>query len=268
MTCAKAKIFRHAILLIFMFFGCASHQSQITAYQKDKSFVHAQLVAGALGICGIISIDQQFDKGECETFAELLHEVLRKTRENLAVAPVQQVVGSIGNPIYDEIMSEYKMYPASVLKSLQKIAFAENDFRYLLLVSIDLNEIRKDQYKEIRPKEVSNTPLIDMDLNMDEEEEIEEETLSVFKTTRTIKISFHIYDLRNAFLVWRCTFEDSGSNSRSIVLDDTGGVVKEITRPLSLGVMQGFYGSALQPEAPKFETLLKRVFFSFADQLP
>lgn len=267
MTCAKPKIIHNIFFFIFFFLGCSSHNPHIMAFHKDKSFVRAQLVESILGICGIISIDHQFDKGECENLAKLLHEVLREKRGDLVIAPVQQVVGTTGKTNYDEIMSEYKEYPTSVLKSLQKIAFVENDFRYLLLGSIDLNEIREDQYKEVRPKVVSNTTL-NIDVKIDEEETLEEEILSVFKTTRTIRISFHVYDLRNAFLVWSCTIEDSGSNSRSIVLNKKGGVVKEFAQSLSLGVIQGFYGPIIQPKAPDSETLIKRVFNAFADQLP
>lgn len=264
----KPTIIRHMFLLIFIFLSCSHHKPHITAFYRDKSFVNAQLVESALGIGGIISIDHQFDNGEFDNFARLLHEVLREKRGDLVLASVQQVIETIENTTYDKIMSEYQEYPTSVLKSLLEIAFVENDIRYLLLSSIDLNEISEDQYKEVKPKEISTTSLVDTDLNVDEEETLEEEVLAVFKTTRKIRISFHIYDLKNASLVWRGTFEDSGSNSRSIVLDDEGGVVQEFAQPLSLGVIQGLYGSALQPRAPKFEILLKRVFISFAEQLP
>ena len=265
---AKPKTIRHVFLLIFIFLSCSHHKPHITAFYRDKSFANAQLVENVLGIGGIISIDHQFGNGEFDNFAKLLHKVLREKRGDLVLASVQQVIETTGNTTYDKIMNEYQVYPTSVFKSLQKISLVENDIRYLLLCSIDLNEIKEDQYKEVKPKEIPTTSLVDTELNVDEEETLEEEVLAVFKTTRKIRISFHIYDLKNAALVWRGTFEDSGSNSRSIVLDDEGGVVQEFAQPLSLGIIQGFYGSALQPRAPKFEILLKRVFNSFADQLP
>lgn len=273
MTGAKPKIILHAFLLIFLFFGCSIHNPNLIALHKDKSFDHDRLVEGVLGICGIISIDHRYDKGERDNFATLLQEVLREKKHDLVIAPVRQVIGKTGKITYDEIMTEYKEYPASVLESLQKIDFVENHFRYLLLGSIDLNEIREEQYKEVRPEVDSDTTLINTDVNItdvniDEEETLEKEVLSVFKTTRTIRMSFHIYDIRNASLVWSCTLEDSASNSRSIVLGKKSGAVKEFAQSLSVGVIQGLYGPMLQPQAPKFETLLKRVFISFVDQLP
>ncbi len=265
---AKAKIISHVFLLIFLFFGCSVHNPNVIAFHKDKSFDHHRLVEGVLGICGIISIDQQFTKDERENFAALLQEVLREERHDLVIVPVQQVMATAGKIIYDGIMAEYKEYPASVLESLKNIAFVENDFRYLLLGSIDLNEIREDQYKEVRPEVDSDSTLVNTDVIIDEEETLEKEVLSVFKTTRTVRASFHIYDMRSASLVWSCTLEDSGSNSRSIGLGKKSGAAKEFAQSLSVGVMQGLYGPILQPQAPKFETLLKRVFISFVDQLP
>ena len=263
----KQKKIYCTFILAFLFLGCSSHDPHIMAFHKDRSFVRAQLVEDMLGICGIISIDPQFDEVKCKNFANLLHEVLREKRGDLVIAPVRQIVGLIGKTTHNEIMSEYKEYPTPLLKSLKKIAFVENDFRYLLLGSIDLNKTREDQFKEVRLKDVSDTTL-NADLKIDEQETLEEEILSVFKTTRTIRVSFLIYDLRTACLVWSCTLEDNGSNRRSIVLNKKDGVVKEFAQSLTLGVIQGFYGPLIQPTAPKFETLLKRVFRAFADRLP
>ena len=164
-------------------------------------------------------------------------------------------------------MNEYRKYPTSPLNSLKKIAFVKHDLEYLLFGSIDLNEIREDQYKEVRLKDVSDTAL-DAYLNTDEEDTLEEENLLVFETTRIVRMSFQIYDLKTACLVWSCTIEDSGSNRRSIVLDKKDGILKEFAQSMSIGLFQGFYGPMIQPAAPEFETLLKRIFKAFADRLP
>ncbi|UCD90851.1 MAG: hypothetical protein JSW04_05340 [Desulfobacterales bacterium] len=261
-TFAKPKIISYIFPFIFLFNGCSSHEPHRTIVHMDPSFVQTKLVKGRLGIAGIISIDHQFDRSECAAFANLLYEVLNAEGHIPVAVPIRQVIEPIGNTTHNQIMKEYSEYPTSRLQSLKKVTLKNDDFRYLLLGSIDLNEVEKDQYEEESARDSIHTPF-------DEDQpKNAEDILAVFETTRTIRVSFQIYDLKNALLAWSCTFEERDSNRRSLVFDNKDKVVEGFAQSLTMGLIQGSYGPILQPKAPNFETLLKRVFISFVDQLP
>jgi hypothetical protein len=268
---AKQKIIVGSLLLIYLLVGCYGHQPRLVALTVDPSFARIERAQGTLGLCGIFPIDPQFDCSECQIYDDLLYRTLSAKSRRLVPVSRRQVIESIGNNAYAEIVDEFKTYPASRLKSVAKPMLKNSAFGYLLFGSIDFDDIEESRFEERRPKDDAHAVLdadLNMDLNRDEEETLPEDVFYVFKTTRTIRISFYIYNLDRALLVWRGTFEDSASNRRSISLTEKEGLAKNFVRSLTLGAIEGFYGAALQPDAPEFETLLKRVFISFADQLP
>jgi hypothetical protein len=141
----------------------------------------------------------------------------------------------------------------------------------MLFGSFDLNEITKETYREVRRIDVNDDVydlLLDFDQEEDDSESIEEEIHFIFKTTRTIKFSFYIYDTENASLVWRARIENGGSNQRSTIWDKKDGFAGDVAQSVTQGVVEGLYGPLLYPEAPAVETIIKPVFKVFAQKLP
>jgi hypothetical protein len=87
-------------------------------------------------------------------------------------------------------------------------------------------------------------------------------------TTRSVRVTLAIFDVQKAKKVWSGTIEDSDSTSVSY-----GGIKDSewIKRPKAwLGNLffDSVYGPMLQPKAHPVKPMLKKIFTSFAQQLP
>ncbi len=265
------KTYLLTICILCFFISCSSYKPEIITIQSYNTFARTDLVQGKLGVSGVISLDDQLDTSECEAFANLLLGVINKEKTGLVTASVAQIVQAIGAKTYNKILAEYKKYPKTRLHSLKEIESTKTGFRYMLFGSFDLNETTKETYREVRRIDVNDDVydlLLDFDQEEDDSESIEEEIHFIFKTTRTIKFSFYIYDTENASLVWRARIENGGSNQRSTIWDKKDGFAGDVAQSVTQGVVEGLYGPLLYPEAPAVETIIKPVFKVFAQKLP
>jgi len=244
------------LLSILVFSGCATIPT-INNLKQDKSFTPDEIVAGRLGVGGVVSIVNDFDDSARRQYSDILRKSLLSVRKEYVILPVEEVAKWIEKDHYRAILNDYKYTGELSLNLLKKLAFSQTEFRYLLLVRIIENQITKTREKSPRPE---IPPQWDLEGNP-----VVKEIAVELITTRRIRVSLDIYDLKKEILVWHGTINETQSKERTAYIEkkDEG-----IGRMFTLIPVRAFLEVALEPSAPPTDKLLRKIFKVFAQYMP
>ncbi len=181
----KFKAF--CLLSILVFSGCATIP-KINNLKQDKSFTPDEIVAGRLGVGGVVSIVNDLDDSARRQYSDILRKSLLSVRKEYVILPVEEVAKWIEKDHYQAILNDYKYTGELSLNLLKKLASSQTEFRYFLLVRIIENEVTETREKVPRPEippqwDLEGNPIV---------KEIAVELIA----TRRIRVSLDIYDLK------------------------------------------------------------------------
>jgi len=255
----KIRIFRcktFCIISFLVFSGCATIPG-ITNLKQHKSFTHDEIVAGMMGVGGVVSIANDLDQSVSRKYSDILRDSLLSVRKGFVIFPVEEVTQRIEKDHYQEIIKDYKYTGELNLDLLKKLESSQTEFRYLLLVRIIENEITKTREKSPRPE---IPPQWDLEGNP-----VVKEIAVELITTRRIEVSFDIYDLKKKIPVFSGMIDESKSKERTAYIEkkDEG-----IGRMFALIPVRAFLEVALEPSAPRTDKLLRKIFKAFAQYMP
>ena len=243
------------VLFGLIFSGCAA-MPEIINLKQDENFTHDEIVAGMMGVGGVVSIANDLDESESRKYAGLLKDSFQSARKELVILPVEEVVRWIGNDDYQTIFHNYK-YTGNLNLDFLKNQTSQAAFRYLLLARIIENDVSETSKRCPRPEiptqfDLKGNPII---------KEIAVELIS----TRRIDVSLDIYDLKKKILVFSGIINESKSKTRTAYYEkkDEG-----IGRTFALIPVRAFLEVALKPSAPSTDELLHKIFKAFARYIP
>ena len=236
--------------------GCAA-MPEIINLKQDESFTHHEIVAGMMGVGGVVSIVNDLDESESSKYAGILKESFLSIRKEFVILPVEDVLQWIGNDHYQTILDDYQYTGKLNLDFLKKLESSQNSFRYLLLVRIIENEVTETREKVPRPE---IPPQFDLEGNP-----IVKEIAVDLIATRRIRVSLDIYDLKKGLPVWSGIINESKSKKRTAYFEEKD---EGIGRTFSLIPVRAFLAVTLQPSAPRSDKLLHKIFKAFAQYIP
>jgi len=230
---------------------------EIINLKQDESFTHDEIVAGMMGVGGVVSIVNDLDESESSKYAGILKESFLSVRKEFVILPVEEVVQWIGNGHYHTILHDYKYTGKLNLDFLKKFKSSQNPFRYLLLARIIENEITKTREEVPRPEippqwDSKGNPIV-------------KEIAVELTATRRMMVSLDIYDLKKGLPVWSGIINESKSKQRTAYFEkkDEG-----IGRTFALIPVRAFLEVTLQPSIPRTDELLHKIFKAFAQYIP
>ncbi len=255
----KIRILRcktFCVLSFLVLSGCATIPGIINLKQ-DESFSHDEIVGGMMGVGGVVSIVNDLDESESSKYADILRDSFLSVRKEFVILPVEEVVQWIGNDHYQTILHDYKYTGELNLDFLKKLEPFQTPFRYLLLVRIIENEVFETKEKYPRPEippqwDLKGNPIV---------KEIAVELI----TTRRIRVSLDIYDLKKGIFVWSGIINESKSKKRTAYFEEKD---EDIGRMFALIPVRAFLEVTLQPSAPRTDELLHKIFNAFAQYIP
>ena len=236
--------------------GCAA-MPEIINLKQDESFTHDEIVAGMMGVGGVVSIVNDLDESESSKYAGILKESFLSVRKEFVILPVEEVVQRIGNDHYQTILDDYQFTGKLNLDFLKKLESSQTAFRYLLLVRIIENEVTETKEKVPRPEippqwDKKGNPIV---------KEIAVELIA----TRRIRVSLDIYDLKKGIPVWSGIINESKSKERTAYFEEKD---EGIGRTFALIPVRAFLEVTLQPSVPRTDELLHKIFKAFAQYIP
>lgn len=80
-------------LAFVLLLGCSTTATApvVSSLKLDESFTHEAIVAGKMGIGGVVSLAAASDRREAATYARLLRSALMNERADFVVLPVEEV---------------------------------------------------------------------------------------------------------------------------------------------------------------------------------
>ncbi len=204
----KIRILRcktFCVLSFLVLSGCATIP-EIINLKQDESFTHDEIVGGMMGVGGVVSIVNDLDESESSKYAGILRNSFLSVKKEFVILPVEEVLQWIENNHYQTILQDYKYTGELNLDFLKKLESSQTAFRYLLLIRIVENEITETKEKYPRPE---IPPQWDLEGNP-----IVKEIAVELITTRRIRASLDIYDLKKEIPVWSGIINESKSKKK------------------------------------------------------
>ena len=236
--------------------GCATIPEVINL-KKDESFTHDEIVAGMMGAGGVISVVSDLDESESSKYATILRDSFLSIKEDFVILPVEEIVQRLGNDLYQTILNDYKESGELNSEFLKELEFCQNAFRFLMLVRIIENEVTEKTEKCPRPEIPLQTDL--------KGNPIVKKFAVRLITTRHIRVSLDIYDLKKGISVWSGIINESISKERTAYFEDKD---EDIVKSFALIPVRAFLKVTLQPSAPRTDKLLRKIFPAFAEYMP
>jgi hypothetical protein len=255
----KIRILRcktFCVLSFLVLSGCSTIP-EITNLKQHESFTHNEIVGATMGVGGIVSMVNDLDESVSSQYAGILKESFLSIRKEFVIMPVEDVAQRIGNDHYQTILHDYKYTGKLNIDLLKKLEPSRTAFRYLLLVCIIENEVTETKEKCPRPEippqwDLKGNPIV---------KEIAVELI----TTRRIRVSLDIYDVKKGIPVWSGIINESKSKERTAYFEEKD---EDIGRKFALIPIRAFLEVTLQPSVPRTDELLYKIFKAFAQYIP
>lgn len=246
---------RYEILVSLAFvllLGCSTTATPplVSSFKFDESLTHEAIVAGKIGIGGVVSVVDSPDRTVATTYGHLLRTALLNQRADFVVLPADQVRRGIGTDCHQMILEEYAQADGSSLPSLKEVQAIADECRYIVFARIIDDEVA-ETYREYT--------------ETDWEQGSPEEGVRVkLITTRHITASIDVYDLVTANSVFHSTMDTSESVSKEYSKTQDKNIGETFLRI----PVHAFVQTALQPKPPSTERLLGKLFVAFAKNMP
>jgi hypothetical protein len=232
--------------------GCATTVTApvISPLKIDESLTHETIVAGKMGIGGVVTHVSDSGSAEAGTYARLLRKTFMNERQDFVVLPIEEVRRKIGTDRHETVLQEYARAGRLTGPCLMEAQAVANECRYMIFASIIDNEVN------VTCREYTET---------DWETGSSQGDLWVeVMTTRYMRASMDIYDLVTAVSVFRGTVNISESVSKKYSKTADRNIGERFLRM----PVHAFLQTALQPEPPSTEGVLEKLFVTFAKSVP
>ncbi len=213
--------------------GCAG-TTKVIGLQSDPSFTYQSLSTGRIAVGGVTSLVGKNDRATQYQMTSLLRERILKERPDIGVRPVEVIIHALGGDAYMYLVADYRLRGEITETWLERLSRATGDVQYAIFARIERYETKRS--------------------------ETDGSESTTFKISRTVGISFHIYDLTTGVSVWSGYIDKTEEKSR--VHRERGNILTSVVESL-LGLNPSGY-----PSPPKFSKLSSEVFEGFADNLP
>lgn len=216
--------------------GCGTN---VIGLRSDPSFTYQTLSAGGIAVGGVTDRVGEGDPFTQHRMTSLLRERILKERPDIGVRPVEVIIHALGHLAYGELLADYRLRGEITETWLERLSRAAADVQYAIFARIERYETEKEKVVTRDTSDVKWT---------------------TFKISRTVGISFHIYDLTTGVSVWSGYIYKTEEKSR--VHRERGNILTSVVESF-LGLNPSGY-----PSPPKFSKLSSEVFEGFADNLP
>ena len=215
--------------------GCGT---KVIGLRSDPSFTYQTLSAGGIAVGGVTSRIGEDDPFTQHRMTSLLRVSILKERPDIAVQPVAVLPRALGQVAYGELLADYRLSGEIAETWLEQLSSAAGDVQYAIFARIEYDDTEKVKVIERDTSDVEVT---------------------TFKISRSVGISFHIYDLTTGVSVWSGIIAKTEEKSK--VYREQSGILASVVEAV-LGVNQPEY-----PSLPEFSKLSREVFEGFADNL-
>ena len=225
-------------LCVIVAAGCGG-TTKVIGLWSDPSFTYQSLSTGRIAVGGVTSLVGQNDPATQHQRTSLLRERILKERPDIGVRPVEVIIHALGGrDAYMYLVADYRLSGEIAETWLEQLSRAA-DVQYAIFARIERYETEKEKVTERDTSDVEVT---------------------TFRISRSVGISFHIYDLTTGVSVWSGYIDKTEEKSR--VHRERGSILTSVVESL-LGLNPSGY-----PSPPKFSKLSSEVFEGFADNLP
>jgi hypothetical protein len=239
-------------LAVVLLAGCATTVTSpvISTLEIDESLTHEKIVAGKMGIGGVVSHVSDPNSAEAGRYARLLQETFMNEREDFVVLAIEEVRRRIGSDRHEMVLREYTQAGRLTRPSLMEAQTVADECRYMIFASIIDNEV------DVACREYTET---------DWETDSSQEDLWVeVMTTRYMHASMDIYDLVTTVSVFHGTVNISESVSKKYSKTPDRNIGEAFLRI----PVHAFLQTVLQPEPPSTEEILGKLFVTFVKSVP
>ena len=227
--------------------GCGPH----VTYDRGKApeFDFRSLVQGGIAVLGATTTRGTWDERveEREALTHSFEDALLRERKDLKVLRVSEIRTGMGEVPFEDLLDGWDRYAelsTEELAALDSLIGAR--CRYVALGRIEDAEVSNDETEDTSGERAKTT----------------------LRTTRTVRISFRVYDLQTARSAWNPTLTGSDDNEETIEEDeDEGGLLDALISGLVEGLL-GLGGDPEYPEAPSTDRIAAKVFIRFVKELP
>jgi hypothetical protein len=255
-------------LSVALLSGCSTTATSPVAssFEIHESFTHEKIVAGKMGIGGVVSVADYSKEPAADEHARLLRNALMTERKDFVVLPIDKVKGMIGTDYHQAILDEYARSGQLSLEALRKTQTIAGACSYIVFARIMDNrveEARQEYTEEVwgqsLPEENLSSP------SEDQEESTPEEDIWVeLITTRHMTASIDVYDLLGTMSVFHGTLNISESVHKEYAKTEDRNIAEMFLRLPTHVLLE----TALQPKPPATDRLLGKLFITFSKNMP
>ncbi len=213
--------------------GCGG-TTKVIGLWSDPSFTYQSLSTGRIAVGGVTSLVGKNDRATQYQMTSLLRERILKERPDIGVRPVEVIIHALGGDAYLYLVADYRLRGEITETWLERLSRAAGDVQYAIFARIESYETERF--------------------------ETDESESTTFKISRTVGMSFHIYDLAMGVSVWSAYIVRTWDEKNEY--REQHNLFWRIVEGL-LGLNQPEY-----PSPPEFSELSRKVFEVFADNLP
>ncbi|MEM7209028.1 MAG: hypothetical protein AAF434_14490 [Pseudomonadota bacterium] len=231
--------------------ACAAH---VDGLKVDESFSYPAIIGNRMAIAGVVSVDGDLGPVLRNRYAGMLLREIRDERKKYPLISSGEVEVKVGAE-YTVALDDYRYINAMSAENLQLFRGAGLPARYFVFSRIEGTSIEQSRNDE----EITRTD----DLGKVIEDYIE----VTLTTTRSVTAVFNIFDLVTGASVWSGEVTQRRSNTNDYRIDKDerfeDALISAVVNTLLFGDTGRDY-----PDPPGFDTVLKSVFYGFAENLP
>jgi len=162
---------------------------------KDPGFTYPAILSGHMAIGGVTSSLEPLDSWERSLYGRILLDRLQKKRQDYSVLSSERVARAMGVDAHNEMLDQYRESGAVPDVFLKKIDQNIKDARYVIFARIEGDDVERNIEEEIErfvtKRDKDGKPL-------EETSRVKEK----YVTTRTVSVSFAVYDLESDTPAW------------------------------------------------------------------
>lgn len=238
--------------------GCGA---PVQGLYKSPSFTKPNVLGSGMAVVGVERSSAPLPAGEVSLYSNILMGQVQNKWSKLSLTPADVVKGNLGPGAYQELMAAYAQSGVLSSQDLARLKNAVGGARYALFARIEQDLLNHDI------RNTNNPPPSHYDQKTGKwVTEGQGSYVSTYTTTRTVGVSFAVYDLETAGLAWSGSISESVPTSNNYSTpyntNDTGW------QNLANGIVSGLVqGQRSYPSPATVQAVLENGFYDFAHKM-
>lgn len=241
-----------SILLVAAALSFSSCATRIQGLTKSADFTYPNVKSGKLVVGGVTSVNGDVDYRKGMSLSNALKTQIVEEREDLSVTHAGMVAKSLGKEAYASILSSIENEGSLSSAQVEMLSAKIQGRRFLVF-----SKIENDQTNQNR-RQIDKT---DSNGNATGESEM------VSSTSRSVDVSFLVYDLMKKEIAWSGTVNKRDTKESKFSVKKDSGLVS-LVKAIKGTEERSTEDLYPYPEAPGQQPLLVRAFRGFAENLP